>query len=100
MPASVRLPNSFSPNARRLIASYSAMGFTGRVSSKGHWIGHGPDGRTTVSVAPKLRGRGRTVPNQVAELVRLERRIFTVDGLGVANHVFDRVGGARVPSWS
>jgi hypothetical protein len=85
------IPPNFTPAARRLITKYAELGFKGRISSKGHWIGHGPDGRTTVAVAPKLRGRGRSTTNQVAEFARLERRF---------NDLFDLVDGARAPSWS
>lgn len=60
----------FDARARSLIADAMALGWTGRLSSKGHWIGRAPDGTATMSAPRKMDDRGRTGRNAVAAFTR------------------------------
>jgi guanyl-specific ribonuclease Sa len=64
----------FDKEARQHINTLLAMGWTGRLSSKGHWIGRSPDeSRTTISISRNLNGRGRTGANVRSDIARWMR---------------------------
>lgn len=63
------LPRSFDAKARRLIFAMTDVGFTGRVTSKGHWLAKAPDGET-FTVAPKSSAPNRGAQNAEAQFKR------------------------------
>lgn len=63
----------FDQRAVALIHEAEDYGWTGRVSSKGHWIGRSPDGKTTMSVSKKVDSGNRTFQNCVADFRRWQR---------------------------
>lgn len=60
----------FDARARQIISAAIAEGWTGRISSKGHWIGRAPDGKATMSVPRKMDDRGRTGANARATFAK------------------------------
>ena len=59
----------FDGGAKALIAEMVAFGWTGRRTSKGHWLGKSPDGTATITVPAKM-----DVPNRSAQNTRAEYR--------------------------
>jgi predicted RNA binding protein YcfA (HicA-like mRNA interferase family) len=59
--------------SKKLIRSMEACGWTGRRTSKGHWIGKAPDGYT-ITVPPKMSRGNRTAQNCEAQFARWLRR--------------------------
>ena len=60
----------FDKAAKEVIKEMQAHGWTGRVSSKGHWIGRAPDGVATIAVGRNLSAPNRARQNTLAEWAR------------------------------
>lgn len=54
---------------KSLVDAAQALGWTGRISSKGHWIGRSPDGTETMAVQPK-QSSNRGLENTKARFTR------------------------------
>lgn len=63
----------FDRRARAMVKDMIDHGWTGRVSSKGHWIGRSPDGTATISVARNMDAPNRARQNTEAEWTRWKR---------------------------
>jgi hypothetical protein len=66
-------PPGFDRTARAMVKDMLAHGWTGRLSSKGHWIGRAPDGVTTISVPRNLDAPNRARQNANADWTRWKR---------------------------
>lgn len=63
----------FDRRARAMVKDMLDHGWTGRVSSKGHWIGRSPDGTATIAVARNMDAPNRARQNTEAEWTRWKR---------------------------
>lgn len=59
----------FAKENRELVNAMCEYGWTGRVTSKGHWLGKAPDGTTTLTV-PAKNGNNRGLKNAHAVFMR------------------------------
>jgi predicted RNA binding protein YcfA (HicA-like mRNA interferase family) len=59
----------FDQRSRDLIKAMEACGWTGRRTTKGHWLGKAPDG-TTITVPPKMSKPNRSAQNSEANFAR------------------------------
>ena len=70
-----RLPG-FDAKANGLIELLTDYDWTGRVTSKGHWLGKAPDGKTTITVPSKMDNPSRAEANAKATFKRWVRDAF------------------------
>jgi hypothetical protein len=70
-----RLPG-FDSKAHGLIELLTDYNWTGRVTSKGHWLGKAPDGKTTITVPSKMDNPSRAERNAKASFKKWVRDTF------------------------
>jgi hypothetical protein len=59
----------FAKENRELVYAMVEAGWTGRITSKGHWLGKAPDGKATITV-PAKNGNNRGLKNAHATFMR------------------------------
>lgn len=72
--AEARFPDlrGFDKENRELVYAMIDSGWTGRITSKNHWLGRSPDGKATVTV-PSKNGNNRGLKNATAQFMKWVR---------------------------
>jgi hypothetical protein len=81
----------FDRKSKSLIGAMLAAGWTGRRTSKGHWLGKAPDGNATITVPSKMDKPNRTAQNVEAAFSRwlATQDIPALEELITASHNYD-----------
>lgn len=66
----------FDKENRELVYAMCDAGWTGRITSKNHWLGKAPDGKTTITV-PSKQGNNRGLKNAHATYMRWLRNALS-----------------------